>query len=111
MASTVIGAGITIEGEITTDEDVDAVLRAVAGVTGAAMPEPATGAADIGLPAAQRRTWGAGLMITALPAASAAKTLPAGIAMGKFHGGATTVSRTGSKRASATSASERALSA
>ncbi len=33
---------------------------------------------------------GAGLRITALPAASAASTPPAGMAKGKFHGGATT---------------------
>ena len=44
-----------------------------------------------------RRVCGAGLRITALPAASAASTPPAGMAYGKFHGDATTVTRYGSK--------------
>ena len=61
--------------------------------------------------AAQCRTWGAGLMMTELPAASAASVLPAGIATGKFHGGATTVRRAGSKRASSMRARSCALSA
>ena len=39
---------------------------------------------------------GAGLRITVLPAASAASTPPAGMAYGKFHGDATTVTRYGS---------------
>ena len=61
--------------------------------------------------AAQCRTWGAGLMMTELPAASATSVLPAGIATGKFHGGATTVRRAGSKRASSMRARSCALSA
>ena len=36
-------------------------------------------------------------MMTELPAAKAEVTEPVGIATGKFHGGATTVSFTGSK--------------
>ena len=42
--------------------------------------------------APERRACGAGLMMTPLPAASADSTEPAGMATGKFHGGATTVS-------------------
>ena len=40
---------------------------------------------------AQWTTCGAGLMMTAEPAASAAIMPPVGMAMGKFHGGTTTV--------------------
>ena len=43
------------------------------------------------------RTSGAGFSITALPAASAASTPPAGMAYGKFHGEATTTTPTGWK--------------
>ena len=45
---------------------------------------------------------GAGLRSTALPAASAASTPPAGIESGKFHGGATTTTPSGSMRAPST---------
>ncbi|CAI8356734.1 MAG: Uncharacterised protein [Cellulomonadaceae bacterium TMED98] len=45
--------------------------------------------------AAQRRTCGAGLIMTADPAARAEVTDPVGIATGKFHGGATIVSLPG----------------
>ncbi len=38
---------------------------------------------------AQAGDWAAGLRITALPAASAAAVMPAGIASGKFHGAIT----------------------
>jgi len=54
---------------------------------------------------------GAGLRITAEPAASAASAEPSGIATGKFHGGVTTVSRTGSNRAPSTPSSASACSA
>ena len=47
--------------------------------------------------AALRRACGAGLMITPDPDASAASTLPAAIATGKFQGGVTTVSFDGTK--------------
>ena len=44
---------------------------------------------------AVRGVCGAGLSTTALPAISAANTPPAGIAYGKFHGGATTTTPRG----------------
>ena len=43
---------------------------------------------------------GAGLRTTAFPAASAARTPPAGIDSGKFHGGVTTTTPSGSMRQS-----------
>ena len=46
---------------------------------------------------------GAGLRMTALPATSAASTPPAGIESGKFHGGVTTTTPSGSMRHSRTS--------
>ncbi len=52
--------------------------------------------------APHRAACGAGLMMTAEPAASAASTEPAGIATGKFHGGVTTVSATGDATAPST---------
>ncbi len=61
--------------------------------------------------AAQRRAWGAGLKTTPDPAASAASTPPAGIAIGKFQGGVTTVSRAGSNTAPLTRSSSRAVAA
>lgn len=48
--------------------------------------------------AAQRRAGGAGLRTAVEPEARAAATPPAGMASGKFHGEATTVTSTGSKR-------------
>jgi hypothetical protein len=53
----------------------------------------------------------AGLMMTALPAASAANTDPAGMATGKFHGGVTTVTANGVNFAPSTCSSFRACSA
>jgi hypothetical protein len=50
-------------------------------------------------------------MTTPLPAASAASTPPAGIATGKFQGGVTTVSATGSKLAPSTTSRRSADSA
>ena len=41
--------------------------------------------------AEQRRVSGDGLWITAEPVASGATVVPVGIAIGKFHGGVTTV--------------------
>ncbi len=61
--------------------------------------------------AADRRACGAGLMMTPLPAASAASTDPAGIATGKFQGGVTTVSRGGTEVAPSTWSSSVARSA
>ena len=61
--------------------------------------------------AAQRRACGAGLNTTPDPAASAASTPPAGIAIGKFHGGVTTVRRAGSNTAPLTRSSSRAVAA
>ena len=64
--------------------------------------------ASVGTPASQsawtiiepvRRAWVAGLTAALEPAARAARIDPAGIATGKFHGGATTVSLTGTWRA------------
>src|SRR5690606_22974693 len=63
---------------------------------------PAPASAAYSAPAAtsvQAGTAGAGLTTTAEPAASAASTEPMGIATGKFHGGVTTVTRDGVKRA------------
>jgi uncharacterized phage protein (TIGR02216 family) len=60
---------------------------------------------------AHRRACGAGLKTTPDPAASAASTPPAGIARGKFHGGATTVTRDGSNRAPGTASSSDAFAA
>ena len=54
---------------------------------------------------------GAGLRITADPAASAASAEPSEIATGKFHGGVTTASRTGANRAPSTPSSASACSA
>ena len=45
------------------------------------------------------------------PAARAASTPPAGIAMGKFHGGVTTVRRSGTNTAPGTRSSSRAVAA
>ena len=44
---------------------------------------------------AHRTTCGAGLIITAAPAASAANTPPMGMATGKFHGGVTNTTLNG----------------
>jgi hypothetical protein len=64
-----------------------------------------------GMPASQRQlassqptstASGAGLSTTALPAASAASTPPAGIERGKVHGGVTTTTPSGSMRQSLT---------
>ena len=46
---------------------------------------------------------GAGLSTTALPAASAARTPPEGMDRGKFHGGVTTTTPSGSMRQSVSS--------
>ena len=51
--------------------------------------------------APQRLAGGAGLRTTALPTASAATTPPVGMASGKFHGEATTLTLAGVKRAPA----------
>ena len=61
--------------------------------------------------AAHRRACGAGLKTTPEPAASAASTPPAGMAIGKFHGGVTTVSREGTNTAPLTRSSSRAVAA
>ena len=61
--------------------------------------------------APERLACGAGLMITPLPAASADSTDPAEIATGKFHGGVTTVSFDGTKRAPWMVSSSRARAA
>ncbi len=62
---------------------------------------------SVGTPAAQhasatisaiRGVSGAGLKATAFPAANAARTPPAGIAIGKFHGGITATTPSGSNR-------------
>ena len=58
--------------------------------------------------APQRAACRAGLRMTPEPAASAASTPPAGIATGKFHGGVTTVSPTGTGVAPSTSSRPRA---
>ncbi|CAB4877223.1 unannotated protein [freshwater metagenome] len=58
-----------------------------------------------------RRARVAGLIITGEPAARAARVEPAGIATGKFHGGATTVSLTGMNLAPSMDSSTFALSA
>ncbi len=58
-----------------------------------------------------RRDCVAGLMMTAEPAASAARVDPAGIATGKFHGGVTTVTFAGTNVAPSTASSAFALSA
>ena len=50
---------------------------------------------------------GAGLRMTALPAASAASTPPAGMDSGKFQGGVTTTTPSGSMRQSSTSSRRR----
>lgn len=71
---------------------------------------PAAQSASV-ITAAQRRAWGAGLKTTPDPAASAASTPPAGMARGKFHGGATTVSRDGTNTAPLTRSSSRAVEA
>ena len=60
---------------------------------------------------AMRSTCGAGLMIAQEPAASAAKTPPSGMAIGKFHGGVITTDLYGVNTEPRTWSSWRALSA